>query len=48
MPPSLLTDGVIPAGKALVLTTHPGGFDSRYYGFVPLESLQKMDPVFTF
>ena len=48
MPPSLLKDGVIPAGKALVLTTHPGGFDSRYYGFVPLESLQKMDPVFTF
>lgn len=40
--------GVVPDRMALVLTRHPGGFDSRYYGFVPLESLQKMEPVFTF
>ena len=47
MPPSLLTDGVIPAGKALVLTTHPGGFDSRYFGLVPLDGLTAYIPVFT-
>lgn len=47
LPPSLLRDGVIPAGKALVLTTHPGGFDSRYFGLVPLEGLTVYIPVFT-
>ena len=48
LPPSPLHDGVILAGQALVLTTHPGGFDSRYFGLVPFDSLQKMEPVFIF
>ena len=37
-----LTSGVVPPGMALVLADHPGSFDSRYFGFVPLESLQRV------
>jgi conjugative transfer signal peptidase TraF len=37
----------IPAGLALVLSDgHPGGFDSRYFGLVPMASLRKVKPVF--
>ena len=43
-----LTPGVVPPGMALVLADHPGSFDSRYFGFVPLEKLQWVEPVFTF
>ena len=43
-----LAPGVIPSGMALVLADHPGSFDSRYFGFVPLESLQRVKPVFVF
>ena len=43
-----LVPGVIPSGMALVLADHPGSFDSRYFGFVPLESLQRVEPVFIF
>ena len=39
--------GVVPSGMALVLADHPGSFDSRYFGFVPLENLQRVEPVFT-
>lgn len=46
LPPSLLHDGVIPAGQALVLTAHPGGFDSRYFGLVPLAGLTTYTPFF--
>ncbi len=46
--PSALTAGEIPPGQALALGEHPGSFDSRYFGFVPLASLQKMEPVLTF
>lgn len=42
-----LAPGVVPFGMALVLADHPGSFDSRYFGFVPLESLQRVEPVFT-
>jgi conjugative transfer signal peptidase TraF len=45
--PALLP-GVVPPGMALVLADHPGSFDSRYFGFVPLESLQRVEPLFTF
>lgn len=38
--------GTVPAGSALVLADHPGSFDSRYFGFVPLDSLVRMEPVF--
>lgn len=43
-----LVPGVVPPGMALVLADHPGSFDSRYFGFVPLESLQRVKPVFLF
>lgn len=46
--PSILQSGVIPSGMALVLADHPGSFDSRYFGLVPLESLQRAEPVFVF
>ena len=41
-----LAPGVVPPGMALVLADHPGSFDSRYFGFVPLESLQRVEPLF--
>lgn len=40
--------GVVPLGMALVLADHLGSFDSRYFGFVPLDSLQRVEPVFVF
>ena len=46
--PSVLRPGIIPPGMALVLADHPGSFDSRYFGFVPLDSLQRVEPVFIF
>ena len=45
---SALVPGVVPPGVALVLADHPGSFDSRYFGFVPLDSLQRVEPVFLF
>ena len=42
----VLMPGVVPPGMALVLADHPGSFDSRYFGFVPLDSLQRVEPVF--
>ncbi len=47
MPVALsLTSGVIPDSMALVLSGgHPGGFDGRYFGLVPLTSLQKVRPI---
>ena len=37
----------IPDGLALVLSDrHPGGFDGRYFGLVPIAALQKVEPVF--
>lgn len=47
MSPALLP-GVVPPGMALVLADHEGSFDSRYFGLVPLESLQRVEPVFVF
>lgn len=46
--PSVLQSGVIPSGMALVLADHEGSFDSRYFGLVPLNSLQRVEPVFLF
>ena len=43
-----LLPGVVPPGMALVLADHPGSFDSRYFGFVPLDTLQRVEPVFVF
>lgn len=38
---------VVPAGMAILLSQHPGGFDSRYFGPVPLVGLRRVMPVFT-
>lgn len=46
-PVSRLTDGIIPPGKALMLSRYPGSFDSRYFGLVALEGLSPIRPVFT-
>ena len=46
--PSALPEGVIPSGMALLLADHPGSFDSRYFGLVPLDALQRVEPVFVF
>jgi len=43
--PSALPEGVISPGMALVLADHPGSFDSRYFGLVPLESLRRAKAV---
>lgn len=43
---SALASGVIPPGFALVLGDHPGSFDSRYFGLVPLDSLRRTLPIF--
>jgi conjugal transfer pilin signal peptidase TrbI len=34
--------GIIPPGMAYVGSHHPRGFDSRYFGLVPLRKLQRM------
>lgn len=48
VPPSLLQDGPIPDGQALVISQrHGGSFDSRHFGLVPLDSLTKVTPVLT-
>lgn len=46
LPPIALRSGRIPPGMALILSSgHPGGFDGRYFGLVPLASLQLVKPV---
>lgn len=45
---SLLRSGRIPLGQALLLSDHPGGFDGRYFGLVPLAAVQKVRPVLVF
>jgi conjugative transfer signal peptidase TraF len=46
--PSALDAGIIPSGMGLLLADHPGSFDSRYFGLVPLDALQRVKPVFLF
>lgn len=48
MPKSLLEFGKIPNGKALLVSYHDGGFDSRYFGLVDMAKLKIVKPVFTF
>lgn len=41
-----LKAGKIPSGFALLLSTHhPGSYDSRYFGLVPLSAMDKAEPV---
>ncbi len=37
--------GIIPAGMAYVGSTHPRGFDSRYFGLLPIASLIRMERI---
>lgn len=47
--PHKLRSGVIPEGKALLLSTHhKNSFDSRYFGLVDASKLHKVIPIFTF
>ena len=46
--PSVLPEGIISPGMALLLADHPGSFDSRYFGLVPLDVLQRAKPIFLF
>jgi conjugative transfer signal peptidase TraF len=46
--PSVLPEGIVPPGMALLLAEHPGSFDSRYFGPVPVASLRKTEPVLLF
>ena len=46
--PVQLQSGVIPQGKALVLSAHEGGFDGRYFGLVDMDKLKKVEPLITF
>lgn len=49
LPESLLNNGVIPDGLALVLSQkQDGSFDGRHFGLVPLSSLQRVKPILTF
>lgn len=47
MRPAILPQ-TVPDGMALILTPHEGSFDSRYFGLVPLASLQKVEEVLCF
>jgi signal peptidase I/conjugal transfer pilin signal peptidase TrbI len=35
----------VPSGRALLLAEHRGSFDSRYFGYVPLENLRRVREV---
>lgn len=48
IPDSLLKEGVIPDGSALLLSQeHGGSFDSRHFGLIPLSALYKVKPIIT-
>jgi len=48
LPQQALSSGSIPQGQALTLSDqHPGGFDGRYLGLVPLDSLRSVEPLWT-
>lgn len=48
LPESALRSGVIPAGMGMALAGHAGSFDSRFFGLIPLASMVRVEPVFTF
>lgn len=48
LPQQALHSGIIPQGQALTLSNHhSGGFDGRYLGLVPLDSLRTVEPLWT-
>jgi conjugative transfer signal peptidase TraF len=48
MPPSSLSDGIIPMGKLLVMSEVPNGFDSRHFGLIDAGSVRTVKLVFPF
>jgi conjugative transfer signal peptidase TraF len=49
LPDSLLREGVIPNGLALLLSKeHDGGFDSRHFGLLSMSSLYQVKLLITF
>ena len=48
MPAAYLPTGVIPNDKAILVSSHLGGFDSRYFGLVNIDKLKKFKPLITF
>jgi len=49
LPPTALRSGRIPPDMALVMSNgHPGGFDGRYFGLVPMAALHKVEAVRVF
>lgn len=48
LPESALRSGAVPQDMTLVLAEHPGSFDGRFFGLVPLSSLRRVEPIFTF
>ena len=44
--PSVPLVSAVPSGMALMLADHPGSFDGRYFGLVPLDALQRVKPLF--
>lgn len=48
LPASALRAGEIPGGMALALSGHPGSFDSRFFGLIPLAGMVRVDLVCTF
>lgn len=43
--PSFLQSGSVLSGMVLLLADHPGSFDGRYFGLVPLDALQRVTQV---
>lgn len=48
LPASDLQSGMVPPGYGLVLARHEGSLDSRHFGFIPLSSMTRVEPVFIF
>lgn len=45
---SVLKSGTVPQGFALLLAPYSKSFDGRYFGFVSVDRLQRVIPLFTF
>lgn len=42
---AFIYDGVIPDNRVFLMTDHQDGFDSRYWGLVPLDALKRYEPI---
>lgn len=39
-------DGPVPEGKAFIVGTHERSYDSRYFGFIDLDTTRRLTPIF--